>query len=137
MHQCFEEEKTVRQPTQSLYEPAVYSGSGWIHLLEHSEHSRNGKIEVIQAETMKNVVEQQKMVMKDLDIDKLDDLRDEMDEMKYESDYMNEMLNRDYDCDVDEDDLDEELGMLEQELKAEKQIAKKKQISQPQQLNNL
>ena len=57
--------------------------------------------------------------------------------MKYESDYMNEMLNRDYDCDVDEDDLDDELGMLEQELKAEKQIAKKKQINQPQQLNNL
>ena len=31
---------------------------------------------------------------------------------------MNEMLNRDYDCDVDEDDLDDQLGMLEQELKA-------------------
>jgi len=56
--------------------------------------------------------------MKDLDIDRLDDLRDEMDELKYESDYMNEMLNRNYDCDVDEEDLDEELGMLEQELKA-------------------
>ena len=39
------------------------------------------------------------------------------------------MLNRDYECDVDEDDLDEELGMLEQELKAEKQIQKKKQIN--------
>ena len=30
-----------------------------------------------------------------------------MDEMKYESDYMNEMLNRNYDLDVDEDDLDD------------------------------
>ena len=30
------------------------------------------------------------------DMDKLDDIRDEMDELKYESDYMNEMLNRDY-----------------------------------------
>jgi len=38
---------------------------------------------------MKNVVEQQKGVMGELDIDKLDDLRDQMDEMKYESDYMN------------------------------------------------
>ena len=38
---------------------------------------------------MKNVVENQKMVMGDLDLDKLDDLRDQMDEMKYESDYMN------------------------------------------------
>ena len=83
---------------------------------------------------MKDVVENQKNVMGDLDFDKLDDLRDQMDEMKYESDYMNEMLNRDYECDVDEDDLDDELGMLEQELKAEKQIAKKQQnnINQPQ-----
>lgn len=30
--------------------------------------------------------------------------------MKYESDYMNEMLNRDYDVDIDEDDLDDEMG---------------------------
>ena len=74
---------------------------------------------------MKEVIEQQKGIMKGLDIDKLDDIRDEMDELKYESDYMNEMLNRDYDCDVDEDDLDDELGMLEQELKAEKNIQKK------------
>ena len=50
---------------------------------------------------MKDVVANQKDVMGDLDFDKLDDLRDEMDEMKYESDYMNEMLNRDYECDVD------------------------------------
>jgi len=56
---------------------------------------------------MKEVVEQQKGIMKDLDIDKLDDLRDEMDELKYESDYMNEMLNRDYNVDIDEDDLDD------------------------------
>lgn len=25
--------------------------------------------------------------------------------MKFETDYMNEMMNRDYDCDIDEDDL--------------------------------
>lgn len=48
-----------------------------------------------------------------LDIDKLDDLRDEMDDLKYESDYMNEMLNRDYDIDIDEADLDDEIGELE------------------------
>ena len=86
---------------------------------------------------MKEVVEQQKGVMKDLDIDKLDDLRDEMDELKYESDYMNEMLNRDYNVDIDEDDLDDELGELEQELKAEKiKASKKKEVNVPQQMNN-
>lgn len=58
-----------------------------------------------------------------------------MDEMKYESDYMNEMLNRDYDVDIDEDDLDDEMGELERELKAEK-IAKKKEVNpQQQELN--
>lgn len=56
---------------------------------------------------MKDAVERQKEVMGELDFDKLDDIRDQMDEMKYETDYMNEMLNRDYDCDVDEDDLDD------------------------------
>ena len=29
--------------------------------------------------------------------------------MKNETDYMNEMLNRNYDCDIDENDLDEEM----------------------------
>jgi len=56
---------------------------------------------------MKDATDRQKEVMGGLDMDKLDDLRDQMDEMKYETDYMNEMLNRDYDCDVDEDDLDD------------------------------
>jgi charged multivesicular body protein 5 len=68
--------------------------------------------------------------MNDLDVDKLDDLRDEMDELKYESDYMNEMLNRDYDVDIDEEDLDDQLGQLEQEIKAEKNINKKQALNQ-------
>ena len=38
---------------------------------------------------MKDVMAQQKEIMGGLDIDKLDDIRDEMDEMKYESEYMN------------------------------------------------
>lgn len=59
---------------------------------------------------MKDVIINQKDMMGGLDIDKLDDLRDEMDELKYESDYMNELLNRDYELDVDEAELDDELG---------------------------
>lgn len=46
------------------------------------------------------------------------------------------MLNRDYNCDIDEDDLDDELGELEMELKAEKQLQKKQQINAPQQMAN-
>ena len=72
--------------------------------------------------------------MKNLDLDRLDDIRDQMMDMKYESDYMNEMLNRDYDIDVDEDDLDDELGHLERELKVEKQQKNKGQIQNNQQM---
>jgi charged multivesicular body protein 5 len=86
----------------------------------------------VQGTMMKEVVENQKNVMGTLDIDKLDDLRDEMDELKYESDYMNELLNRDYEIDVDEADLDDELGELEKELKAEKQQQKKKEVNNQQ-----
>ena len=56
---------------------------------------------------MKNATEVQKQIMGELDIDKLDEIRDQMDEMRFDSQYMNEMLNRNYDCDVDEDDLDD------------------------------
>jgi charged multivesicular body protein 5 len=35
-----------------------------------------------------------------------------MDDLKYESDYMNDLLNRDYDIDVDEAELDDELQEL-------------------------
>lgn len=37
----------------------------------------------------------------------MDDIRDEMEDMRYEAEYMNELLNRDYDVDVNEADLDE------------------------------
>jgi len=32
-----------------------------------------------------------------------------MDEMKYETEHMNEMMNRNYDCEIDENELDEEM----------------------------
>jgi len=39
--------------------------------------------------------------MKSIDIDKMDDLHDEMLDMKMQSDMMNEMLARNYDMDYD------------------------------------
>ena len=57
----------------------------------------------------------QKEAMKNLNIDEIEDLRDDMDDMVYESNQINEMLNRDYACDVDEGDLDAELQELEDE----------------------
>lgn len=46
-------------------------------------------------------------------MDKLEDLRDDMEDMKYESEYMNELMNRDYDIDVNQADLDDDFADLE------------------------
>lgn len=51
--------------------------------------------------------------MKEINIDELDDLRDEMDDMLWESNEINDMLNRDYAVDVDEGELDDELRELD------------------------
>lgn len=49
--------------------------------------------------------------------------------MAAESDYMNELMSRDYEVDVDEGDLDEELRALELQYRDE---IKNKPVPQPQ-----
>lgn len=39
--------------------------------------------------------------MQNFDIDKMEELRDQMLDMKIESDYMNQMMNQNYDLDID------------------------------------
>ena len=51
--------------------------------------------------------------MKEIDLDKLEDLRDEMEELQLESQDICELFNRDYTIDVDEADLDDELRELD------------------------
>jgi charged multivesicular body protein 5 len=62
---------------------------------------------------LKEATVAQKEAMKNLNIDEIEDLRDEMDDMVWESNQINDMLNRDYACDVDEADLDAELQELD------------------------
>lgn len=54
--------------------------------------------------------------MQDINLDELEDLRDDMEDMKYESEEINEMMNMDFGLDVDEDELDEELAELDDEM---------------------
>ena len=54
--------------------------------------------------------------MKDINLDELEDLKDDMEEMQFESEEINEALNMDFGCDVDEDELDEELAELDDEM---------------------
>ena len=55
-------------------------------------------------------------MMKEINLDELEDLKDEMEEMKFDSEEINEALNIDFGCDVDEDELDEELAELDDEM---------------------
>lgn len=55
-------------------------------------------------------------MFENVNLDELEDLRDDMDDMQYETDYMNEMLNRNYTIDVDEAELDEEFAQLDNEI---------------------
>ena len=55
-------------------------------------------------------------MMKDINLDELEDLKDDMEEMKFDSEEINEALNIDFGCDVDEDELDEELAELDDEM---------------------
>lgn len=52
---------------------------------------------------MEQAVQEQKKMMAHYDEDKMADLQDQMLDMKFESEYMNEMMNRNYEVDVDED----------------------------------
>lgn len=56
-------------------------------------------------------------MFKEVDMDKMEgifkfiaiDLMDDMEDMKAESEYMNEMMNRNYNVDIDEDELEREM----------------------------
>lgn len=43
-------------------------------------------------------------------------MMDDMEDMKAESEYMNEMMNRNYAVDIDEDDLDREMQEIENDM---------------------
>lgn len=66
-------------------------------------------------------MELKKTIKNDLDIDAVDDLTDDMAEMMYDFNEINEALGRNFATpdDIDEADLDAELEMLEDELEEE------------------
>lgn len=55
-----------------------------------------------------------------MDIDKLDELQDQMLEMKMQSDLLNQMMARNYDMDVDQDEFQEQFMEFEKEVAIEK-----------------
>jgi len=81
------------------------------------------------AQALKEAVKTQKEAMQDLDVDQLADLRDEMADLQYESQDIQDLLSRDYAVDVDEGELDDELRELDNgnfldQLASEKPVEK-------------
>ena len=65
---------------------------------------------------MKEANQVQKDMMKDLDMDELEDVRDEMEEMMQDTQEINDMLNRNYNVDVDDYEIEQELKDLDDEM---------------------
>lgn len=53
--------------------------------------------------------------MNDIDFDEIADLQDEMEELKLDSEEVNDILSQNFACDMDEDELDAELEGLDDE----------------------
>lgn len=60
------------------------------------------------------------------------DLQDEMMDMKFQAQYMNDMLNRNYEVDVDQDELDDELAEFQREIAMDKKKAVNLNNNKPQ-----
>ena len=56
---------------------------------------------------MQHAVGEQKKIMQTVNVDKMQDLQDQMLDMKFQANYMNEIMSRNYDVDVDEDEIDD------------------------------
>lgn len=78
---------------------------------------------------MKEAVEVQKDQFKDIDLDKLEDIRDDMEEMMEDTKYINEELNRNYAIDVNEDELNEDMKQLDDDYYLE--MLKSQKNNQP------
>lgn len=65
---------------------------------------------------MKQTVETQKAMMQHVDIDHLQDIKDQMQEMKFQSDYTNQLLNRNFDVGMDDIDLDAEMQEIDNDF---------------------
>jgi hypothetical protein len=67
--------------------------------------------------TIKQTNDMQKQLMSEMNVDTIDDMVDEMREMKFMHEEFQEAMNRNYEIDVDDSELDDELEQLDYEMK--------------------
>lgn len=82
--------------------------------------------------TMQHAIGEQKKALQTVNVDKMADLQDEMMDMKFQAQYMNDMLNRNYEVDVDQDELDDELAEFQREIAMDKKKAVNVNNNKPQ-----
>lgn len=69
--------------------------------------------------TLKQTNDLQKDIMKEMNVETIDDMMDEMEENKFLQEEFSDAIQRNYDVDVDEAELDDELEQLDYEMKIE------------------
>ena len=74
--------------------------------------------------------------MKDLNMDELEDIRDDMEEMMWDTQEINDVLNRNYSVDVNDYELEEELKGLDDEMFIQA-LNNKSEVSKPSYLSEI
>lgn len=68
---------------------------------------------------MKQTTDVQKDLMKEMNLDNMDDMIDQMQEIKYAQEEFSDAIQKNYEVEVDEADLDEELEQLDYEMRVQ------------------
>jgi hypothetical protein len=69
--------------------------------------------------TLKQTTDVQKDLMKEMNIDNVDDMIDQMQEIKYAQEEFSDAIQKNYEVEVDEADLDEELEQLDYDMRVQ------------------
>lgn len=103
---------------KKMYEQQLTTFMQQQYQIENMQMQRDNMTQQIEtANIMKQGLDMQKEMYKQVDVDAMEDMQDDLMEMKHEQDYMNQMMNRNYNTDdLDEADLDEQLRDYEDEM---------------------
>ena len=78
MCSSFEKEEDALATTKTIYESTKCIGPSQFHKGKYQEYNLNGILLFIQGQVMQQTVETQKNLMKHVNLDQLEDIRDQM-----------------------------------------------------------
>ena len=123
---------------RKMYEQQIgnyYGAQGALDRITFTNENIQNTIEM--ADALKEANEVQEKAMKKMDLDELAEIQDKQQELMWNVNEFNEQMNNNYDMDVDEDDLDEELAELENDMALQGMMGKDySQQSQQQQMKD-